>query len=123
MNQKHFENGVLVKEIRDGILITENLGKTPIQISSEELKTRELLNGSQQPSILKKASNLAGAGVRVIKAVTHRQRISASTEEQQRRLSICEVCEFSKNGTCQKCGCFIRFKTKLETEHCPIHKW
>ncbi len=33
MDQKHFKNGVLVKEIRDGIEFSENLGKGPLEIS------------------------------------------------------------------------------------------
>ncbi len=33
-NQRHFAKGVLVKEVRDGIEITSNLGKTPLQISA-----------------------------------------------------------------------------------------
>ncbi len=32
MLKRHFKNGVLVLEIRDGVFITENLGKTPSQI-------------------------------------------------------------------------------------------
>ncbi len=120
MNQKHFENGVLVKEVRDGIVITENLGKTPLQISTGELEGRKLSNGSQPPSLL---SNLAGAGVRVIQAVVKRERITVSDEEKERRLSICKVCEFYRKGRCLKCGCYINFKTRLETEHCPIGKW
>jgi hypothetical protein len=33
MNAKHFEHGVLVQEIRDGIEVTDNLGKTPLEIA------------------------------------------------------------------------------------------
>lgn len=32
MNQLHFERDVLVKEIRDGIEISERLGKTPLEL-------------------------------------------------------------------------------------------
>ncbi len=41
MNQKHFANGVLVKEVRDGIIITEHLGKTPSQLTAEILASRK----------------------------------------------------------------------------------
>jgi hypothetical protein len=49
-------------------------------------------------------------------------------EELNKRLSICNSCEFirtSKLGInrCVKCGCATRLKTKLLTENCPIGKW
>ncbi len=44
MNQKHFENGVLVKEIRDGTSIKSNLGKTPARLTAEIIALRK--NGS-----------------------------------------------------------------------------
>ena len=46
-------------------------------------------------------------------------------EEFDRRMSICESCEFFKklSKQCKKCGCFMKLKTKIERAHCPIHKW
>jgi hypothetical protein len=72
---------------------------------------------------LKKAANLVSAGGRVTKAAVKREKIRASPEERERRLAICGVCEFFTGKTCMKCGCHIKFKAKLETEHCPIRKW
>ena len=51
-----------------------------------------------------------------------------SDEERERRLAICNTCEFliraeGKNDRCGKCGCVTKWKTALETWHCPIHKW
>jgi hypothetical protein len=48
-----------------------------------------------------------------------------SREEEDRRMAICEGCEFLKRPAkqCSKCGCFMKLKTKLERGHCPIHKW
>ena len=40
-----------------------------------------------------------------------------------KRLSICNSCEFYKMKTCEKCGCFMPLKTRLEHAECPIHKW
>jgi hypothetical protein len=41
------------------------------------------------------------------------------------RMAICETCEFLKRPgkICGKCKCMMTFKTKLESAHCPIHKW
>ncbi len=85
------------------------------------------INGVSQsidePSLGQKARNLAGAVGRVINAVIQQKIVSVTDEERDRRMSICAICEFYTGTTCKKCGCYIRFKAKLETEHCPIHKW
>lgn len=46
-------------------------------------------------------------------------------EVSEKRLSICQQCEFYTSLTtrCQKCGCIMRFKTLLPTSKCPIEKW
>jgi len=47
-----------------------------------------------------------------------------SSEERERRLSICHECEFLIDGKrCQKCGCHVNWKSRLEAWHCPIQKW
>ena len=59
------------------------------------------------------------------KAAATGQKVVASKEEIERRLSICKACEFFEASPmkCRKCGCFLNLKTRLETEHCPIAKW
>lgn len=46
-------------------------------------------------------------------------------EEVARRLEICRWCEhfIPEQGRCSQCGCFMNFKTKLRSQHCPINKW
>jgi len=78
---------------------------------------------ANEPGLVKKAVNLSGAIKRVTKAAVKREQIAVSPEEQQRRLEICRTCPFFNGTNCQKCGCFVRFKTRLATEHCPIQKW
>ena len=40
------------------------------------------------------------------------------------RINICSQCEFLKKHTrCEKCGCFMKVKTKLGFSKCPIGKW
>jgi hypothetical protein len=41
------------------------------------------------------------------------------------RISICNSCpELIKiTSQCKKCGCFMSFKTQLESAKCPIGKW
>ena len=49
----------------------------------------------------------------------------ATPEESANRYSICKSCpEFlGLTKQCKKCGCFMKFKTKLQAAECPIHKW
>ena len=52
-------------------------------------------------------------------------------EETNERLKICrgsssnEPCEeyFKPIGSCKKCGCFVRLKTKIASQKCPLDKW
>ena len=40
------------------------------------------------------------------------------------RINICSKCEFLKEHTrCEKCGCFMKVKTRLGFSKCPIGKW
>ncbi|MAO20340.1 MAG: hypothetical protein CMJ25_06260 [Phycisphaerae bacterium] len=39
------------------------------------------------------------------------------------RLSICKKCTHYTSGRCSICGCILKYKTKMETEECPINKW
>ena len=43
----------------------------------------------------------------------------------ERRFSICEECpELIKlTSQCKKCGCFMKFKVKLQEAACPLGKW
>lgn len=76
-----------------------------------------------EPSLIQKASNAAGAGGRAVKSILGGGKLFVDDPEQNRRLTICATCEFYTGSTCKKCGCHIRFKAKLTTEHCPINKW
>jgi hypothetical protein len=70
--------------------------------------------------------NLPGTAFRLAKAAIKGQKIVASFSEISRRLEICGGCEFfveSPRMRCQKCGCYLNLKSRLETEHCPIGKW
>jgi hypothetical protein len=58
-----------------------------------------------------------------------------SQEEIDRRIGICKGCEFftpniptlpehqRKQERCVKCGCYMNFKAKLRSQHCPMGKW
>jgi|ERR1051326_4596749 hypothetical protein len=96
---RRFENGVLVEHLIDGIA----------QSLDQESHS--------------KISNAIAATFRVVKAAVKGEKVHVSSEESDRRLAICQSCEFFTGTTCLKCGCITKFKTKLATEHCPIQKW
>jgi hypothetical protein len=74
------------------------------------------------PGIGTMARSLGKAALQAIK-----NPVKVSDTERQRRLEICQGCEFLIRGKshdrCSKCGCFIKWKTALESWHCPINKW
>ena len=40
------------------------------------------------------------------------------------RWSLCSGCEFlTKMNRCKKCGCFMKFKTRVAKMKCPVDKW
>lgn len=96
---RKFLNGVLISHVIDGI--------------------PQLTDASN----FQKAANLAGALGRAANAISRGNPIGVSNKERDRRMAICATCEFFTGKTCRKCGCHIRFKAKLQTEHCPIGKW
>jgi hypothetical protein len=42
---------------------------------------------------------------------------------QDRRLEICNMCDFFQDGECLRCGCSVVAKTMMATEKCPIGRW
>ena len=41
-----------------------------------------------------------------------------------KRWDICQGCEFLiDDKRCEKCGCFMKVKTRFSTAKCPIDKW
>lgn len=81
----------------------------------------ECRNKLKGPSLLQKAKNVAAATKEAAKDGFK----TSSEEEVKRRLEICHGCEFfiPEKGTCNLCGCVLRFKTKLQSSHCPKDKW
>jgi len=47
----------------------------------------------------------------------------APTIAQNRRLEICNMCDFFQDGECLKCGCSVVAKTMMATEKCPVGRW
>lgn len=84
------------------------------------------------PTLADKAEHLAGAVVRVGKALLRGEPVRVPDEERDRRLAICRSCpggHWKKGGNlglgeCShpQCGC-TRFKHGWATEKCPLNLW
>lgn len=46
-----------------------------------------------------------------------------NTELSKERLKVCKDCEDRAGIICGRCGCFLRAKTRDESEHCPNGLW
>lgn len=45
------------------------------------------------------------------------------SEMAKARLVICFQCPLRKGIICGDCGCFLKAKTELDDEVCPVGKW
>jgi len=66
--------------------------------------------------MIKKTKRIAGAFYRLLIE-------QDKPSFQQERLDICAKCDERAGPICGNCGCFLRAKTILEEEECPIGKW
>lgn len=94
-----------------------NLGNITVQIIQ--------LIENRPPSIVQKAQTYAKSTTRHV--VAGRQ--TTSDDEYNRRVRICETCDFHKNNVCTLCGCQCKgesewtSKLRRKSERCPIGKW
>ena len=77
-----------------------------------------------EPDIFKMGANLVSSLTKEVKARATGQAKTVSENERSKRLEICAGCEFYTDaGRCAKCGCFMKFKSRLRTGSCPIGRW
>ena len=75
------------------------------------------------PSTAKMAKNLAFSFVNVVGEAFKTGKLVALKDVIQKRMSICDGCEFKKDSRCTECGCFLTYKVGLYAEECPKGKW
>lgn len=68
-------------------------------------------------------NNAASAVARVAKAVAAGDSVLVSKASLDARRAVCGSCERNLGGQCAECTCFIKLKTLLKTETCPLSKW
>lgn len=82
------------------------------------------------PNALRLAENALSAAGRVALALVNRKPVFTPEEMVRKRLKICahNECGYfrahpSMRCSHPSCGCFLKAKTLLETEHCPVNLW
>lgn len=105
-------------------------------ISKEQLKQRlqnqskiqELSSSNKNlpmPSTGQMIRNIGGSIVKNIQSVAAGNPLNISEDEKEKRLNICRSCEFFElsDERCSKCGCYLKIKTYLKAEKCPVGRW
>ena len=66
------------------------------------------------------AEKTAGTMVEGIK-----EKITVPENVRQARWDVCESCDklYKPTNSCKLCGCFMKVKTTLPFDECPIKKW
>ena len=81
----------------------------------------------QFPPLHVEAANAATALGRAAKRLISGKNVKVDKAEHTRRLEICKSnkCKqyHRKQGRCLKCGCVAKWKTRLESESCPLGFW
>jgi len=107
---------------------------SPLANPSSVAQSSQQENSRQLPSIMQMAKNLANAAGEEVKAIVERNP-PVSDEEYNRRIEICRTCpHFTPNNPdlperarqqerCTLCGCYMKYKSKLRSQHCPEGKW
>ena len=77
------------------------------------------------PPLSEQAKNLTRAVARVAGELVQGRPVAADKETIANREAICDKCEHYSHGRCKLCGCYLRIKRTLSTEHCPATppKW
>lgn len=76
------------------------------------------------PDMMTLAKNAATAAMQEVKAVAAGQP-AVEEAEVTRRLTLCHRCELflRPQQRCSQCGCYMKFKSRLRSQSCPVGKW
>lgn len=74
------------------------------------------------PSKFEMAKNLTKSAFAMAKGVIRGEALKETDSEAQRRLEICQRCEFFRKSDqrCSRCGCYMSVKTYLKSSKCPL---
>lgn len=69
---------------------------------------------ANQPSVLHGLAGLAKAWLGLDRA---------TAQEVSLRRMTCVPCRYRHRAKCLRCGCWLKEKTLVASEHCPIGRW
>lgn len=75
--------------------------------------------------VAKETTQIANTVTETVKENIIQPIIQLDEDVVEKRIEICRSCEhFIKDSQrCNLCGCFMNWKTRLTSAHCPIDKW
>ena len=82
--------------------------------------------------MIKEIKSLKKSFKLLIYTIKNRNRFKSGDEKIKWRLEICSICSdlkkysyflFFRKPKCGICGCYIKYKTKLDFEEGPLKKW
>ena len=80
-------------------------------------------NKDQFPSFFEQIKNLSNLAKEVVTDFANGEEVLVSEDEQNRRMEICNNCDYYFGERCKVCGCFMQTKTKFTASQCPAMKW
>jgi hypothetical protein len=90
-------------------------------------KHKKIQDALTKPSEVEKLTTKIGNFTKALTKHTLNFLATVDSMEYDRRVAICERCEFYKEGKCTKCGCRIQgriiSKARWASEKCPVGKW
>lgn len=61
--------------------------------------------------------------INTLRVYKERGAVLAEESKQESRINQCVTCSDFIEGRCNKCGCFMNVKVRLEAAKCPVGKW
>jgi Family of unknown function (DUF6171) len=87
-------------------------------------KPSKMENQSNLPPLLNQIANLAIAGRDTVLEFLKSGKVKASSQMHKDRMEICLACDkLTDDFRCSQCGCYIRAKSQLLSQDCPLRKW
>lgn len=129
-SRKHCVECRTDRKFKDGVVaLFDNIDdpsfECPYNISKGNIGKKLDAGEIKYPPMVVQLSNACKAIARTAIASASGEKVRVSSEVLKLRMNICKECDFydiSKNK-CKKCGCKVKYKARLMTEHCPIDTW
>jgi hypothetical protein len=97
-----------VKSVRQQLF--DQFGKKNIQ---------KIMRDKVMPSKIQMAKNLSVDSKEAVKKSFSEKQVLTKKDEYEKRLSICNGCDFFDGERCSECGCFMKIKARFHGFECP----